>query len=1130
MSSTNPFTDGISNLFVLDRAQAIRDCRTPSLISFVGVTGAGKSTLIKLLIDLATDDTSYFPTPVIGATGAHLPTSEGVHLYMDPNTVYDSAPLLLADCEGLEGGEREPIAAKFKRIGQSGNTPKMDVAGHITRAIKILSERDLSWADEPKTRSRNFAVENLYPRLLYTFSDVIVYVLKEPRSVSFDMRCFSTIVNVTDSVIEHVFERLIRWAAAALEKSSNQPILPHAIIVLNASENPFHPDLWNPGTNTATILDSLANTITRNHTYREFAQWWRERGKTIDNLEQLVLCYYSSVVVLRVPANGRPGLMQEQVEKLYDGMISASIAARDRKLELRMLLDAEDFQSYLSSAFNHYAGTLRSPFDFVHASFAHSPIPPNFGGNILKLAIHIMDHWKDYANASDIFLRQIKGHAAQIFPNYIPHIDAALENFCDRHWPCEYLDRGSGARCVNVRSGHGGKGHQASNGKVIAAGEYLSDFSFVGYYQEFRMSVFKNLRQLLEQVRKQSLVSDNQERAAATMHKEKVLQVFHKHITASGGMRGIVELEALKAIERELGGGIPIRSLFDMVVGTSTGGIIALGLGVKCWSVDEALHYFETMCRKAFTPRKGTELWGIGPVIEAYHHSKYETKPLEDSLKEIFSNDELLFGGQHHTLTNDLPLKVYVDGAVYHNNPIQIAEQERKLMWPDLDDQYPDVVASLGTAFSPSLHRAESTKMAASARTGIIAHGSQLLGMLKNHMATSIQCERIWTDFTVHLPKHIKLSRFVRLDPELGIDVPQLDEVDHMERLQRSVRQQFQQDTRLKALALRLVATLFYWETFKQLGEPEGGACVIEGRILCRLPPGSFEMTELGKLLHKSSTKQSQLQFIVNEQNRTAKLDQAYPLTKDVIESMIHAGRFEMHLLVRVSSGMAQTEISLFFSKKDWFPISGFPRPLVMDKERPAVNRHAVPSSNRWAGGSLRSKQTRTDWTPPDLNDSHHLRSDVISEYANPTRGLQYNRYGMNTFLRHRASPEPGSHSEDSGPRRGPPLIREAFRALLRPVARPSKVDGSPFYFAELESNQPHDMQDNTENAIYRRYISSLSTQSADSIRSDSSNPHYMAQTSPAELFGNDTMPVELPGDNMIVELLDPALEGSIGP
>lgn len=44
------------------------------------------------------------------------------------------------------------------------------------------------------------------------------------------------------------------------------------------------------------------------------------------------------------------------------------------------------------------------------------------------------------------------GTAEQIFPQYLEHIDAALENFCDRHWPCEFVKLGAGGRCVNVRS------------------------------------------------------------------------------------------------------------------------------------------------------------------------------------------------------------------------------------------------------------------------------------------------------------------------------------------------------------------------------------------------------------------------------------------------------------------------------------------------------------------------------------------------------------------------------------------------------------------------------------------------------------------------------------------------------
>ena len=39
----------------------------------------------------------------------------------------------------------------------------------------------------------------------------------------------------------------------------------------------------------------------------------------------------------------------------------------------------------------------------------------------------------------------------------------------------------------------------------------------------------------------------------------------------SGGMRGILELEILRAIKRALGGGIPIQAFFDLIVGTRYG-------------------------------------------------------------------------------------------------------------------------------------------------------------------------------------------------------------------------------------------------------------------------------------------------------------------------------------------------------------------------------------------------------------------------------------------------------------------------------------------------------------------------------------------------------------------------------
>jgi hypothetical protein len=61
-------------------------------------------------------------------------------------------------------------------------------------------------------------------------------------------------------VIEGVLEKMIEWASAALETSSNQPILPYAIIVLNAAEEETLPELWDAETSTTSIFKSLAET------------------------------------------------------------------------------------------------------------------------------------------------------------------------------------------------------------------------------------------------------------------------------------------------------------------------------------------------------------------------------------------------------------------------------------------------------------------------------------------------------------------------------------------------------------------------------------------------------------------------------------------------------------------------------------------------------------------------------------------------------------------------------------------------------------------------------------------------------------------------------------------------------
>ncbi len=56
---------------------------------------------------------------------------------------------------------------------------------------------------------------------------------------------------------------------------------------------------------------------------------------------------------------------------------------------------------------------------------------------------------------------------------YLKLCKAALHNFCNEYWPCEFRTK-KGRRCGNARASHQ-KGHQDDKGK-IEAGDYISGF------------------------------------------------------------------------------------------------------------------------------------------------------------------------------------------------------------------------------------------------------------------------------------------------------------------------------------------------------------------------------------------------------------------------------------------------------------------------------------------------------------------------------------------------------------------------------------------------------------------------------------------------------------------------------
>lgn len=60
--------------------------------------------------------------------------------------------------------------------------------------------------------------------------------------------------------------------------------------------------------------------------------------------------------------------------------------------------------------------------------------------------------------------------------------------------------------------------------------------------------------------------------------------------------------------------------------------------------MDDCITQFKALCGPAFTPRRGRRIFGLARVVEAHYHSKYETRPLQASLMDAYS-DNRLFGG-----------------------------------------------------------------------------------------------------------------------------------------------------------------------------------------------------------------------------------------------------------------------------------------------------------------------------------------------------------------------------------------------------------------------------------------------------------------------------------------------------
>ncbi|MFN8591173.1 MAG: patatin-like phospholipase family protein [Thermomicrobiales bacterium] len=211
-----------------------------------------------------------------------------------------------------------------------------------------------------------------------------------------------------------------------------------------------------------------------------------------------------------------------------------------------------------------------------------------------------------------------------------------------------------------------------------------------------------------------------------------------------GGIRGIIPALVLAEIERRTGSAI--ADLFDLIAGTSTGGVLALGLvkpgpdGTPAYRADDLLALYEEEGHLIFS----RSIWRRLQTIESTLEEKYDTRPLEALLERYFGDTRLnaalvdvliscyeierripwFFkrshaekkGGDWNPPMKQIaratsaaptyfqPLQVpvqgerdyyaLIDGGVYANNPALCAYVEARRLFPDAHDV---LVVSLGT-------------------------------------------------------------------------------------------------------------------------------------------------------------------------------------------------------------------------------------------------------------------------------------------------------------------------------------------------------------------------------------------------------------------------------------------------
>lgn len=211
-----------------------------------------------------------------------------------------------------------------------------------------------------------------------------------------------------------------------------------------------------------------------------------------------------------------------------------------------------------------------------------------------------------------------------------------------------------------------------------------------------------------------------------------------------GGIRGLYSASLLHQCQTQICGERPLASCFDMIAGTSTGGIIALGLGLG-YSTQDILDFYRCDGRRIFPPLPQGRICKAWRWFTSLRTLQLDHTALEEALKRRFGERLLgdsdarlvipafmmpkteiaVFKTDHHPdferdwktpawkvaratsaaptylkgHEDEMSRRIFIDGGVWANNPVMVALVDALTAYDVQRDQIE--VLSIGTGNPP---------------------------------------------------------------------------------------------------------------------------------------------------------------------------------------------------------------------------------------------------------------------------------------------------------------------------------------------------------------------------------------------------------------------------------------------